>query len=160
MHTQIDRRLAWTLPLLLASATLLGCSHKSSETSAESTAPAPRASHTAHAAAPATQDPAATPPPAAPTAAVPVQQFAGEYHTNWGSCTLTQEGEVVTGTCARAYTLSCRAQESTLHCDWTSPAKGTHGKNRLTAEPGGRLVGPWGKDTNESGGGIWIFTRA
>ncbi len=124
----------------LVLAALAGCSKK--------TAP----EGTAHAAEPPTQP--------AQVAAPPVGNFAGHYMTNWGGCTLTQDGAMVKGQCDRAYTLDCTAEGNTIRCDWTSPMHGTKGKTTLTIKPDQEhLTGPWGNGESTNNGGEWIFTR-
>jgi len=98
------------------------------------------------------------PPPG--QSVVDVASFSGDYDSNWGGCTFSQDGVRVFATCERGYKVMCRASGHSLDCGWISPNYGTHGKTRLTLErDGAHLNGPWGKDESVDDGGMWLFTR-
>ena len=135
-------RLFVPLCALVLAAALAGCSKKTDPEGTAHAAEPPKPAQPAHVAGP------------------PAGNFAGDYFTNWGSCTFTQQGTAVNGHCDRQYALACTAEGNTLHCDWTSPMHGTKGKTTLTIQPDGEHVtGPWGNGESTSNGGTWIFTH-
>ncbi len=83
-------------------------------------------------------------------------KFDGRYTTNWGDCTLSQNGIVVSGVCARGTAITCAAVGKTLTCDWTE--KTGRGKATLSKTSTGALVGTWGKGASSTDGGPWTFT--
>jgi hypothetical protein len=82
--------------------------------------------------------------------------FAGSYMSNWGPCSLAQQGTSVSGTCTRGTTMTCQANGSTLNCDWRE-ASGA-GKATLTRQSSGVLSGTWGQGASATNGGAWSFT--
>lgn len=84
------------------------------------------------------------------------ENFAGKYMTNWGLCTLTQNGASVAGVCARGTVMSCAVAGKAMACDWRE-AKGA-GKSILTRQSDGRLTGTWGSGASSVNGGAWTFT--
>jgi len=85
--------------------------------------------------------------------------FAGNYQTNYGTCTLRASGDQVTGSCSDSTRLRCSVQGINLTCGWSKDDNGRQGQARMSKHANGSLVGTWGYNSDNLNGGTWKFTR-
>jgi len=106
---------------------------------------------------PAQPETVAPAPPPAP-AAEKIEDFSGNYKTNWGSAKCTQVKKNVNCLYAgKSGSLDCKVTgDKTIECDWEEP--GLSGKAKLTKKDDGKLTGTWGNGKSASNGGPWVFT--
>ena len=83
------------------------------------------------------------------------ESFAGDYNSNFGAATITQQGTKVTIKYALG-TATCTAAGKKLTCHWIETT--SSGDAVMTKQADGKLVGTWGSGSSSTNGGGWTFT--
>jgi len=83
--------------------------------------------------------------------------LSGAWETNWGSATITLEGQRAHIVSARG-TMDCdTSRKPNLTCDWTEGS--AVGKAELVVDSDRVIRGHWGSGPSSTDGGEWIFVR-